>query len=82
MKRQTRKRRNGKNRGGSEKDILRPPGIRKVLMIRRDIFLEIGIRFHRHDIVNAGKNGLDEAVVVHDVCELGVEDVGHEGAGG
>lgn len=50
-------------------------------MIRRDVFLEVRIRFHSHDILDGGENSLDKAVQLGDVCELGVEDLGHECAG-
>lgn len=67
---------------GEGGNLLRSPGVGEVLVIRRDVFLEVRIRFHGHDILDAGECGLDEAIVGHEVGELGVEDPGHQRAGG
>lgn len=51
-------------------------------MVGRDVLFEVRVRFHGHDVLDGGEGSLDEAVVLHDVCELGVENLGHQGLGG
>ncbi len=51
-------------------------------MVGRDVFFEIRIGFHGHDVLDRGEDGLDEAVDFGDICKLGVEDFGHKAAGG
>ena len=63
-------------------DLLRSTCISKVLMVGRDVFLEIRIGLHGHDVLDRGEDGLDEAVDFGDIRKLGVEDFGHKGAGG
>lgn len=46
-------------------------------MVGRDVFLEVRVRLHGHDVFNGGEDGLDEAIIVCDVCELRVEDLAH-----
>lgn len=64
----------GKEEGGN---LLRSPRVSEILVVRCDVFFEVRIGFHGDDIFDAGECGLDEAVVGHEVCELGVEDSGH-----
>ena len=68
--------------GKKEANSLRTTGIGEILMVRRDVLLEIWICFHGHDILDGGEDGLYKAIELRDVCKLGVEDFSHEGAGG
>ena len=73
-----RERARGKGQG---KNSLRTTRIGEILMIRRDVFLEVRIRFHSHDILDGGKDCLDKAIKLGDIGELGIEDLSHERAG-
>lgn len=51
-------------------------------MIRGDVFLEIGVCFHGHDVLDGGEDGLNVTVDLGDIGELWVENLGHQAAGG